>query len=691
MKKNWIIYSVCLMLAFGLAFVGCGGDDDDPSSPNPGGNIEAAEYRGIDDQGREVVVRIFRSGPGGSVFTPANNDEYTITLDGQEVSRGRISIDGPAIYFFPTGGNRFDGTLIDWFLEVPSIPYSGGTITGFAMQSSGPIGAGPGLLRVLFPWKVAPGEINAGLTAISGGSGNPGGTPPTHITLAFEEEVTLNPRSVQILSPWLGKAALHPDELAKESITSDPVTPTVAPFAATDLHVISLQLDPASLGFGAVNVSIIQRDFDPAPQHLVIYGKSVSTATAVIQGWSGGTTPVSTTAANSRDIRDSARIVFAGISGITQRLTASNIVQLPNKDYPGEFTIVPSTALEPNPALVGDNYILTIEPKTEGAARFFINHPEVDPATIAVGAGEIITKSRAVTLGLTGLSYGTAPTTPLTVDFTAANAPTYGTIVSITPPLQPAVVGTTFITATLTRMKGESVDTDYQGRGAVTIRGANITGRDAPHVNADVFGWAYPINMAAGSTSTVPVTAEIKKLTYEQFISGDRVNVRFVDGVARIILLLAGSGTHDLSFTYDNVTVSATTALFQTGAVGSFSIVREVTWGERTSGTVVEPFPKPGLRVFDVGGNPITTDAGSFSASPTITWSISSSVPGGGALATVGTAGSWGYDTTSGLWESTDMRVAVTSASAPYTSIVLNYLVAGATPGTRPSASFATD
>ncbi|MCL2069535.1 MAG: hypothetical protein FWH19_00935 [Treponema sp.] len=635
MKKHLYFGLLAVLLAIGLVFVGCG-DDNGGSGPNvnPGRNLVGMSFVGIDDAGRPIEVRIFRASTNGAVYEPANQDEFTITFEGQEISRGRITIDDSNVTFWPNSGGSFTGRLIGMFLDIPSIPYNGSTITGFSTQSGGFIGAGPGAARILFPWEVAPGNVVG--SAWSGGSGNPAGAAPTHITFAFEEEVSLNPRSVQIITPWLGRAALHPKYYTgpETLITAGTVAPTFAPFAADKSYVISLELDPASIKFGAVNASIIQRDFDATPQHLVIYGDAVTTvASTTIQGWSGGTTVATTT----RGALDSARIVFAGISGITPPLTAANIVQLPDEDNKGEFTILPGNPFEPNPALVGTDYVLKIEPKTEGAARFFINHPAVDPVILGLG-GSQITKRAPATLAAAEEALRVITTITDTSITLGANDTLGNTAVQANA-----------IVISLTRRVpngagGLVTDTDYDGEQTVTIRGIGSTGQELH--GRDIFGWVVPMTAAASAAAATPINADRVLLTLEQYISGNRVDVEFEDGVARIAIAFAKAGAHEITFDVDGLrtTLNIAASRLTVGPLTDVKIVRQISRGEIGAANAITLYPLPAVRLFDLFGNRIE------SGSPrSFTVALA---PGSGALTTVpSSAANWNLDPINLLWE----------------------------------------
>ncbi|MCL2070061.1 MAG: hypothetical protein FWH19_03645 [Treponema sp.] len=144
MKKH--LLALALLLAFGLVFFGCGGDDGEGGSGSGGSSSVTREYPGTDAQHRNVVVRIIRTSQAERSFEPATNDFYTIGMEGRLVSNGRIAVDGTAIYFYPAGSNSyFPGTVNGPVLEIPRIPLEDGyAILDVSPRSRGETGIGPG-------------------------------------------------------------------------------------------------------------------------------------------------------------------------------------------------------------------------------------------------------------------------------------------------------------------------------------------------------------------------------------------------------------------------------------------------------------------------------------------------------------------------------------------------------------------
>jgi hypothetical protein len=143
MKKKILFGLLAMVLVLGLAFLGCS---------NPSSNSTVDDPLVLKDTVNKKVVEITisRTNPSKAVLTPKVGDYYVIKLDGVVISKGTLTqVNNGEITFTPSadspGANKtaFTGTLSSaGNLSIPSIPYSGGTITGIVANSSGGSGSG---------------------------------------------------------------------------------------------------------------------------------------------------------------------------------------------------------------------------------------------------------------------------------------------------------------------------------------------------------------------------------------------------------------------------------------------------------------------------------------------------------------------------------------------------------------------
>ena len=127
------------LLALGLIISACSSDNNDDSNRR--------EYHYYQEVSVGMInVYISNGGLAIGSVDPQTGDNYRIDLNGNQISRGRIEVSGIYIYFIPSSGDQFVGTLNGGVLMIisPGIPYNGGfialtnaTIVGGAVSAGG--------------------------------------------------------------------------------------------------------------------------------------------------------------------------------------------------------------------------------------------------------------------------------------------------------------------------------------------------------------------------------------------------------------------------------------------------------------------------------------------------------------------------------------------------------------------------
>jgi len=280
MKKQWLFGLLVAILAFGLV-IGCsndstndGGDLVDNRPPLEPNEIETMTYTGVDSLGKAVEVVILKTA-SPRAFQIISGDSYYIKYDGTEVSRGVVVIQGSQIEFRPSSGDYFLGTLVGNNLSIPSIPYSGGVIKGFAQAPGvGGTTTGPGVTNVN--------------TYVIGGFGSGGAASQyndnisvdttkatTSIKFKFDNPVALNWKDIFVSGSAafpMANGLLQPDNEA-------------AGFVATRDYVLTLPADGAlwsdGTSYTSVNgkvfIQIVKAGIDATPKSLVIYSGKYAT------------------------------------------------------------------------------------------------------------------------------------------------------------------------------------------------------------------------------------------------------------------------------------------------------------------------------------------------------------------------------------------------------------------------------
>jgi hypothetical protein len=130
MKKLIVLSLPVIVLALCFSFAGC---DSGSSSTEP--VFQPLVFKQTLDAG-EVEIRLIRD-PARAAWTPSSGDHYEIRLNGVIISHGTVtSVSGGNMTFTPDPDSpgpagSFSGTLSAGALAIPSIPYEGGTLSGF--------------------------------------------------------------------------------------------------------------------------------------------------------------------------------------------------------------------------------------------------------------------------------------------------------------------------------------------------------------------------------------------------------------------------------------------------------------------------------------------------------------------------------------------------------------------------------
>jgi membrane-bound inhibitor of C-type lysozyme len=138
MKKAKVFGLLVGILALGLVFVGCSNDgtidngDSTPPPAPPPEYIETMTYTSTDKKMEVVFTRTAQRS-----FQVITGDAYWITLDGEEISRGNVWVDGYYIYFTSGDGKTFQGILSTDYLSIPRIEYGEGQTTSFINMRDG--------------------------------------------------------------------------------------------------------------------------------------------------------------------------------------------------------------------------------------------------------------------------------------------------------------------------------------------------------------------------------------------------------------------------------------------------------------------------------------------------------------------------------------------------------------------------
>ena len=412
MKKHFLFGLLAVLLAFGLVFTGCDSGSGGSSGGGDGRITETRSFEGTDDQGRVIVVTLIRTA-GNGPFNPANGNEYTITLDGQQISSGTITVDNQDILFWPSGGGAsFPGTIIGNFLSIPAIPYNGGTIRGFSLEAKAGTGGGPNFITYTI---VQENGVNDTTTT-------DGITITFDATRDLERELNDFLASGIRLTQGSGFAVLDLDSLVQDTTNPE------------EWEIDVLSVAPAGLVF----FSITHRNVDPTPQPLVVYHQDVDLI-EIDDVKTDGTANVTT----------STYIDFEFDTGeAPATFTQNDIVFSYPSTGAAAFTPRLSTSANPNPYVDpnnSDTWRLDIASVAEqGTVNIFINKAGYDPVT----PGATINKARR-TLEL----YETDGTTAYVPDLT-------------TP------VGVNFPTIGIHVIDGAGIDTGFSGSATVTISGA---------------------------------------------------------------------------------------------------------------------------------------------------------------------------------------------------------------------------
>ncbi|MCL2069534.1 MAG: hypothetical protein FWH19_00930 [Treponema sp.] len=391
--KKLLLFALLGALAMGMMFVACdsnGGGDVPPAATN----TESYAFRGLDSQGRTVEVVISRPAPA-RIFTPADNDNYTISLDGQVISQGTIRVDGNVVHFFPGngGGSSFRGTIIDWHMSIPSIPYSGGTVSGFKMEAGVGSGGGGG-----------GGGSGSGSPGVNGGPGpiGPGGDGPstfsyyistqdgddsnatTILTVVFDRPLVLTADSVSFLTTYENKPVFG-------RATVVDVTPaTTSPGRTWDIEVAV-----TAPGMGMMRVVNTQTHNFPTPVPLFDGNGFIEFDTITPTVVNGTTTA----------------IVIEFDTPITD-LTMDEIV------ISGGTGRVEKKSLAVD--ITGDEWTLTVTTSIAGSIQFYVNRADVDPRPQTV---PVVKGPNTLTMtGFSGVTVAAGAATTVTLTFGGANA-----------------------------------------------------------------------------------------------------------------------------------------------------------------------------------------------------------------------------------------------------------------------------
>ncbi|MCL2069422.1 MAG: hypothetical protein FWH19_00360 [Treponema sp.] len=577
--KKYVLFAVTAMLAIGLVFVGCSSDDDDPTIIN-GSNQEFRDFTGIDDQGKSVVVRISRSVARSLV--PTSGDSYAITYDGQEISRGTISVDGIRIIFQPNSGTPFEGTLIDWYLSIPVIPHAGGVVRGFAMQATS--GAGPGESFIRYTVEADDiGGVGDGDNALVFTFTIPAGRD-------FVEDLPLN--------------AIRITNASGEVVIDMDATPTLEDTSTATVNEWTLALDADSSKTGLIFVQIIQRDIEPTLKPVVI-GDDTDFGLAV------GVERNDDPGVENQDTIE--WIEFDFTTDLANNLTLNNLVILSGTTaYPGAIDIRPSTPAKPNPYLSPDApssdprslWRLDVTPVAQGKIGFFFNVPGYaggdaggsDRAPIEV----IVSRS----LPYLSLKWVTSATAGDLGGGTAGGVPTVVTDIG-------------HMELTLEKPAGGGTDTSISGKFAVNISGVAGVARTGE------FGTAHPYTLPTPTADPLTMApGDDIELTTLQYIGGQRVNIDIVDGIGWIQLTLHAAVAQTLKFsilalgvegTIDVAALAPDVATNIHEAVLTRAVTDAVRVGPASTDLTINLFPVPAIRIYDRFGNEIITGSPTFS------------------------------------------------------------------------------
>ncbi|MCL2069543.1 MAG: hypothetical protein FWH19_00975 [Treponema sp.] len=573
MKKHWLIYSACLvLLAFGFVFVGCSDGSSSGTQVLPGYNIEYTEFAGTDALDVEIVVRIFRTTQRS--FAPANGDQYWIRYGGQEISSGTITVDGDNITFWPSGGAAsFSGTLIGWFLNIPSIPYSGGTITGFSLQARAGAGGAPQFIEYT-------------LTQLTG---NNSGTPTDSLRFVFDEAVDDFRFSGIRITNGSGSVVLDPDSL---SASADYKT-WIVNVADTDDNVV-----------GLVFVSITHRNVDPTVKPLEIFSDTAGTALAAAIG----TFSEGATASVSNNL--STKLLRFSFTADPVNVTPDEIVIVYPPTNAGSIIVRPSTHSDPNPFLSDEDtgstpflWDLEIEVVTPGNVIIYINRTgfSAAPATVAVHkARRIITLWQAD--GLTGLAAGNTG---------------------------PVVGADNLLALRVTEVDTGNADATFNGFYTVTISGANATStgnigrvipldKDSVPVTANARDLT-PIHLSTGNTVPVEFVDGVGRLNLILYRAVD-IPTDFTIDPQNITFSI-----HGVEGSSDPVSIRPT-ALTSAASVRRIEIVTPAGAEQPVDAGDALAFndPSPVLLFLDLWGNPVMITGG-----PTVALTAANNNDGG--------------------------------------------------------------
>jgi len=144
MKKKLLFGLPAMVLALGFVFFGC-------SNPTSNEKVDDPLVKRETINGKSVKITISRTDLSkAAVLTPRAGDFYKIEVDNVLASKGTItSADNGNLTFTPSTDSPgpktpFTGTFNNGSLKIPSIPYAGGTLTGFGTTGSGNTSGGGG-------------------------------------------------------------------------------------------------------------------------------------------------------------------------------------------------------------------------------------------------------------------------------------------------------------------------------------------------------------------------------------------------------------------------------------------------------------------------------------------------------------------------------------------------------------------
>ena len=180
MKKKLFFGLLASLLAFSLVvgLAGCSGGS------TPSGSKEEAprtsNYYQNTSKGMLQVTFSNKSLQVSDSDGPQTGDNYVIKLNGTEISRGKVTVDGAKITYTPTNGSPFDGYLSAGMLRITALPLKeGGTLvvsatpTGTTAPSSG--GGGGGSSSSNKPVKPVNPVVPVPQTSLIGGTGTGNG------------------------------------------------------------------------------------------------------------------------------------------------------------------------------------------------------------------------------------------------------------------------------------------------------------------------------------------------------------------------------------------------------------------------------------------------------------------------------------------------------------------------------------